>query len=155
MLNSVAQNEWIRESLLDGHGNYLYCHDCIVAYIDVGTQRLARQRKIVQDRHQHTIVTKTKADIRESKLEKFVILPDDTATFEEWWESLDDDGEIQVRFPHEHHGLQGNRAKTRVMNDFLLFVDNNSTPNGRQHDNILFLTKIPQGRPSKAVRKGL
>ena len=27
---TVAQNEWIRDSLLDGHGSYLYCHDCIV-----------------------------------------------------------------------------------------------------------------------------
>ena len=60
-------------------------------------QRLARQRKIVQDRHQHTIVTKSKADICESKFEKFVILPDDTATFEEWWTSLDDDDDIQVQ----------------------------------------------------------
>ena len=33
---SLAQNQRIRESLFDGHGNYVYCYECILAYIDVG-----------------------------------------------------------------------------------------------------------------------
>ena len=96
MLTSVAQNEWI----LDGDGNYLYRHDCIVAYINVGTQR-----KIVQDRHQHTIVNKSKADICKSKLERFVVLPDDTATFEEWW--------AITEIPQGRHSSQMKRIMTK------------------------------------------
>ena len=54
------------------------------------------------------------------------------------WKELGDDEDVEVRYPHEQHGLKGktsNRAKTDVMNDFLKFVDNNSTLNGRQAEN--------------------
>lgn len=70
-------------------------------------------------------------------LEKFVVLPSDDINFKSWWRDLDDDEDVEVCYPHEKHGLQGktsNRAKTNVMNDFLTFVDNNSTLNGRQAD---------------------
>ena len=65
-----------------------------------------------------------------------------------------------MRFPHERHGLQGkpsNRTKTSVMNDFLLFVDNNSTPNGRQHNShcstSYFLAKFRRVDPPKPNEK--
>jgi hypothetical protein len=86
------------------------------------------------------------------------ILPNDTVAFEEWWGGLDDDDEVQVRYPHEHHGLQGkqsNGAKTDVK-DFLLFVDI-STPNSRQSDShcptFYFLPKFRRVDPLKVSEK--
>lgn len=41
MLNTkihTAQNWWLRENVLDRHGNYLYCLDCIVAALGVHTE---------------------------------------------------------------------------------------------------------------------
>ena len=63
-------------------------------------------------------------------------------------------------YPHEQHGLQGkqsNQAKPDVMNDFLLFVDNNGTPNGRQSDShcptFFFLPKFRRVDPPKPSEK--
>ena len=116
--------------------------------------------KIVQECHKYTIVTKSKADVCELKLEKFIILPDDTVAFEEWREGLDDDEEVQVWYPHEQHGLLGkwsNQVKPDVMNDFLLFIDNNSTPNGRQSDShcptFYFLPTFRRIDPPKPSEK--
>ena len=157
---ATAQNQWIRESLLDGHGNYLYCYECILAFIDVGSQRLVRQRKIKQELSQNTIVTKSKCEVTQSKVEKFVLLPSDETSFHDWWKDLEDDDDVEIRYPHEQHGLCGkasNRAKTSVMNDFLKFVDNNSTPNGRQADSrcptFYFLPKFRRIEPPKASEK--
>ena len=65
-----------------------------------------------------------------------------------------------MRYPHEQHGLRGktsNRAKTDVMNDFLKFVDNNSTPNGRRADSrcptFYFLPKFRRIEPPKPDEK--
>lgn len=48
-------------------------------------------------------------------------------------------------------------AKTDVMNDFLKFVDNNSTPNGRQADSrcpiFYFLPKFQRIEPPKPDEK--
>ena len=69
---------------------------------------------------------------------------------------------MELRYPHEQHGLRGktsNRAKTDVMNDFLKFVDNNSTPNGRQADSrcptFYFLPKFRRIEPPKSDEKDL
>ena len=147
----IAQNQWIRESLFDGHGNYLYCHECILG---LGSQRLVHQRRIKQELSQHTMVTKSKREVTELKLEKFVTLPSDDTNFQDWWKELDDDNDVEVRYPHKQHGLRvklSNRAKTDVMNDFLRFVDNNSTPNGRQAD--YFLPKFKRIQPPKPTEK--
>ena len=71
-------------------------------------------------------------------LKAFVIIPDRIETvFRLWWEFLPSEHTVDVRFPHEKHGLTGqmsNNAKTEVKVDFLSFVDNNSQPNGRRSD---------------------
>ncbi len=43
------QNEYLLRTVFDGKGNYLYHRDCIRRAFDVGTQRLARLRKVVQE----------------------------------------------------------------------------------------------------------
>ena len=44
--NLVAQNEWIRNNLFDGLGNYCYCQACITEVYGIGSQRLAHQRRV-------------------------------------------------------------------------------------------------------------
>ena len=88
------------------------------------------------------------------------MLPSSDANFQDWWKELGDDEDVEVRYPYEQHGLLGktsNRAKTDVMNDFLKFVDNNSTPNGRQADSrcptFYFLPKFRRIEPPKPDEK--
>ena len=108
----------------------------------------------------HPVIVKTKSEVSGLKLEKFVMLPSDDTNFQSWWKELDDDEEVEIRYPHEQHGLCGktsNRAKTSVMNDFLTFVDRNSTPNGRQADSkcstFYFLPKFRRIEPPKPNEK--
>ena len=102
------------------------------------------------------MITKSKAEVSQLKLENFVILPSDDTTFQDWWKVLDDDDYVEVRYPHEQHGLQGkksNRAKSEMMNDFLQFVDTNCNLNGRRADSccptFYFLSKFRRIEPPK------
>ena len=61
-------------------------------------------------------------------------MPNGVSDFKVWWSSLDDEEDLVVKFPHDQHGLKrkaSNNAKASILQDFLSFVDNNSTPNGR------------------------
>ena len=106
------------------------------------------------------MITKSKSEVSKLKIEKYVVLPSDDTNFQEWWDELDNDEDVEVKYPHEEHGLcrkTSNRAKTDVMNDFLKFVDNNSTPNGRQADSrcptFYFLPKFQRIEPPKPCEK--
>ena len=65
-----------------------------------------------------------------------------------WWKQLEDDNELDMKYPHDNHGLAGkpsNRAKTAVLNHFLQFVDANCQPNGRPSDSYsaqFYFTRI-------------
>ena len=79
----------------------------------------------------------TKSDVNNQKLSTFVLMPDTIEiAFDTWWYSLPDDHVVDVRYPHERHGLEGkvsNNAKVIGKEGFLRFVDN-SQPNGRRLD---------------------
>lgn len=47
--NIKQQNEYLLKTIFDGKGNYLYHRDCIRCAFDIGTQRLARLRKVIQE----------------------------------------------------------------------------------------------------------
>jgi len=51
----TAEKAWIRNDLFDAHGNYRYCHYCILAYISVHSEVLAKQRKIKQQQAQEPV----------------------------------------------------------------------------------------------------
>ena len=107
------------------------------------------------------MITKSKCEVSQSKLKKFVILSSTDVNFKEWWKQLGDDEDVEVQYPHKQHRLKGktsNRAKTDdVMNDFLKFVDNNFTPNGHQADSrcptYYFLPKFRRIEPPKPDEK--
>ena len=88
--------------------------------------------------HQAADESTTYSDHEEERgnRENLVLCPDDgeMCTFEMWWKSLDEDEDVEVKFPYERHGLAGrpsNHSKLDVMADFLELVDLNSQPNGR------------------------
>ena len=73
-----------------------------------------------------------------------------------WWKSLEDNDELDVKYPYESHGLAGkpsNRAKSAVLSCFLQFVDANCQPNGRPSDSyspqFYFLSKFTRIVPPK------
>lgn len=136
--NVRMQNEWIRGNLFDSMGNYLFCHQCIVRALSVSPQRLSRQRKVKRSMLQRPVVQMTKSSVEEEKLKPFVVMPDTVeSAFGQWWECIPSEHLVDVRYPHEKHGLSGqisNNAKSDIKEDFLDFVDKNSQPNGRRLD---------------------
>ena len=74
-------------------------------------------------------------DVEKEKLTAFVLIPEGVKEcFKMWWGKIETDHEVDVRYPHDKHRLQGhksNNAKVKVRESFLEFVDANSQPNGR------------------------
>lgn len=112
--------------------------------------------------NQRPIVIMTKKEVTERRLENVVLCPDDGEmhTFEMWWKSLDEDEDVEVKFPHERHGLAGrpsNHSKLDVMADFLEFVDLNSQPNGRHagsyNAQFFFIPKFSRIAPPRPGEK--
>ena len=128
----------MRGNLFDSMGNYLFCHECIVKGLSVSPQHLSRQRNTKRSLFQKPIIQMTKSSVEDERLKAFVIMPDRLETaFRLWWDSLPSEHTVDIRFPHERHGLTeqtSSNAKTEVKVDFLSFVDNNSQPNKRHSD---------------------
>jgi len=94
--------------VLDAHGNFLFCEDCIVACLGVHTERLHKQRVIKQKQKQQPILEMTKREVCQKKLESHVLHEDDDLlTFSVWWRTVADEEKVEVQFPHERHGLAG------------------------------------------------
>ena len=133
--NLVAQNKWIRSNLFDALGNYKYCQKCITMILKIGTQQLAHQTAVKQHQAHAPLVHMTKSEVLVDHLEEYVVLPDGQEFFDSWWDSLGNAELVQIRYPHESHGLTrktSNSAKPSLLDDFLKFVDENSQPIGRQ-----------------------
>ena len=47
--NIKQQNDYLLKTIFDGKGNYLYDRNCIRCAFDIGTQQLARLRKVIQE----------------------------------------------------------------------------------------------------------
>ena len=130
----VRQNDWLRENLFDGLGNYLFCVRCICSSFNISRQRHARQREIKQQQMQHPVVKMRKSEVEEKHLSEFILMPDEVdVSFLKWWRTISPSTLVEVRVPHQRHGLAGktsNSAKTDILDDFLTFVDANTQPNG-------------------------
>ena len=158
---NTAQNQWIRQNVIDPHSNFLFCRNCITAVLGVHSERLHKQRTIKQQLKENQIVVMTKEDVIDKRLENYVLQSDEgQPTFAAWWKSLDGDDEVEVQFPHERHSLAGrvsNHHKEGVMADFLQFVDANSQPNGRQQGSysaqFFFHPKFTRIAPPRAGEK--
>ncbi len=84
------------------------------------------------------IVKLKKSEVIDKRVSGFVVMPQSVSlSFMKWWVTVNPTTEVDVRFPHERHGLAGipsNQAKTAVKDAFLDFVDSNTQPNGRSED---------------------
>ena len=133
--NVKAQNEWLRNNIFDPMGNYLFCAKCLKCAFRISPQRLARQRLIKRKQSMDPLQELTKPDVQRQKLEGYVVMPDGVdICFTQWWKNLQSEATVNVRTPHERHGLAGqtsNSAKRDTCEDFLIFVDTNSQPNRR------------------------
>ncbi|XP_077995114.1 uncharacterized protein LOC144448701 isoform X1 [Glandiceps talaboti] len=141
--NIIEENKWIRGSLFDPAGNYLFCQECIVSVLGVSRQRLASQRNIKQQEFLNPVVSLKKKDVLLQKLEKYVLIPDPTVDWNDWWTGVCEEDEVEVRQFSARHGLEGrlsNNNKTVLKEQFLTFADANSYPTGRheEHKGPLF-----------------
>lgn len=134
----VKQNEWLRNNIFDPMGNFLFCTKCIRTTLGISSKRLSRLRTQKRAQFNEPIREMSKSAVEEGKLGPYVVMPPGCdIAFVQWWNSLDQETLVAVRYPHERHGLAGrtsNQAKTSVKADFLDFVDINSQPNGRRED---------------------
>ena len=58
------QNEFLLKTVFDAKGNYVYHRDCIKSAFSVGSQRLARLRKVLQQQTSRPFVELRKEDVR-------------------------------------------------------------------------------------------
>ena len=121
---------------------WLYHRDCIRAALDVGSARLARLRKTVQDQSSHPFVDMTREEVTHYSdvvLPKGCELPVST-----WLQSQPEGAAVACRNTtrHSNAGKRSHNAKNEViLKRFLEFVDLNSSPNGRKegsHGSTLF-----------------
>lgn len=150
-----AQNDWLLNNIFDVHGNYLFCSQCVHLSLGVSYKRLARQRNVKRRHATEPIRQLTKAQVENERLGEFVVIPpENQSSFKRWWKQVGSEEMVQVRYPHQKHGLSGkssNHAKSEVKQDFLEFVDN-SQPNGRPEDSSVthyFLPKFTTIQPPK------
>ena len=133
-----AQNEWLQANVFDPMGNYLFCCSCIRKAFGISQQRLARQRYIKRMISSHPMEKMSKATVLEDNLAAYVVMPEELEQdFRSWWMNLKREDVVEVKVPHNRHGLAGkvsNSAKTDVKERFLSFIDSNSQPNGRSDD---------------------
>lgn len=117
----VGQNDWLREDLFDGLGNYLFCVRCICSTFKISRQRLSRQRNVKRQQLQHPVVKMRKSEVEEQRLSEFILMPEEVdVSFLKWWRSISPSTLVEVRVPHQRHGLAGktsNSAKTDVLDE--------------------------------------
>ena len=119
--------------VFDGKGNYVYHRECIRHAFGVGTQRLARLRKVVREKSSTPFLELSKEVHRYSD----VVLP---KGYEEqastWLLSQPDGAMVSCQNDPQCHGnagKQSNHAKSEIiLQQFTEFVDCNSSPNGRK-----------------------
>ena len=113
----VKQNSWIHENLLDGMGNLLFCSRCIYSAFNISQQRLSRQREVKGHQFQQPISEMTKREVEEKRLGEYVVPEEVCEGFLTWW-SIDSLTMVNVRVPHERHGLAGKSSNSAKFNGY-------------------------------------
>ena len=82
--------------------NYLFCVHCIRSSLQVHLERLSRQRQIKVRLCQEPIVSMSKQEVIQKRLQTFVVFSSTDApcdNFQEWWDNLGEDEEVDAKFP--------------------------------------------------------
>lgn len=122
------QNEFLLKTVFDGKGNYLYHRDCIRAVYGVGTQRLARLRKPIQDQVSKPVEYLPRQIVIQRQRQSDVVLPTHCVqASQKWLETQSDSALIPCRKQPTCHGnarKKSNHSKSGVvLQRFLDFVD--------------------------------
>ena len=131
------QNDFLLKSIFDAKGNYLYHRDCIKRAFGVSNQRLARLRKCVQREASGRTECINKPDIYKHNRVSDVVLPRDCeVSARQWLDTQPGDVPLECRSCYGRHGNAKKRSHNAksdtVLEKFLAFVDQNSSPNGRK-----------------------
>ena len=99
---------WILGNLFDSQGNYKFCCQCILVWIDVHSGRLTRLRRVKRQQHLQPVQEMCKLEVDDGKLREHVVMPEDVhVSLAKWWTTLRNDDRVTVRYPHGCHGLTG------------------------------------------------
>jgi len=120
------------KTVFDAKGNYIYHCNCIQNAFDVGTARLARIHKVVQQQY-----SKPFLQVEKEKVTRYsdVVLPQGSVVSASTWLLSQPEGSVVTCHNnptcHGNAGKRSNNAKSKaVLNKFLDFIDSNSAPNG-------------------------
>ena len=132
--NIKEQNKFLQKTVFDATGNYIYHRDCIRKALGVGTARLARIRKVVQQQCSQPFLQVEKEKV--SRYSDVILPPGCDIRTSSWLLSQREGTVVTCRNDPSRHGNAGkrsNNAKSEaVFNKFIEFVDSNSAPNGRK-----------------------
>lgn len=99
---------WILGNLFDSQGNYKFCCQCILVWIDVQNGRLTRLRRVKCQQHLQPVQEMCKQEVDDGKLREHVVMPEDVhVSLAKWWTTLCNDDRVTVRYPHGRHRLTG------------------------------------------------
>lgn len=108
--NIKEQNNFLMNTVFDGSVNYIYYRDCIRTVFDVGTARLARIRKVVQEQTSQPLL-----QVEKEKVLRYsdVVLPQGCAMAASTWLLSQPEGSIVTcrNDPIRH----GNAGKNPIM----------------------------------------
>ena len=99
-----AQNQLLRQNVINARGNLLLCRKCVVSCLGVHTTRLTRQRIIkTEAKGPAYLRTDEKGKVVvEQRLEDYLLHDDeddDILTFGAWWKLVDNDDIVEVSVP--------------------------------------------------------
>ena len=81
----MSQDEWLRQHLFNGVGNYLYCQRCILSSFGISSDRISRQRTIVRQHLNNPIVDMIKTEVIEKHVNGYVVMADTACmSFSKW-----------------------------------------------------------------------
>ena len=132
-----SQNQFLLTTIFDAKGNFLYHRDCVREVFGVGSQRLSRLHKIAQKQVTRPFELISKVTIIQAGRISDVMLPADyEKSAKALLSSVTDETMLPCQSRPARHGNSrkpSNHAKDdHFLQKFLLFVDTNSTPNGRK-----------------------
>ena len=79
----------------------------VTGVLHISHQRLARQRNVKRSLLHKPLVHMSKEDVEKEKLTAFVLMPEGIEeSFKTWWGKIEANHEVDVRYPHDKHGLQ-------------------------------------------------
>ena len=111
------QNEFLLKTVFDAKGNYVYHRDCIKSAFGVGSQRLARLRKVLQQQTSRPFVELRKEDVHRYSDLVLSTASEDPAS--SWLQSQPNKAVVTCCSHPERHGNAGKNQTTQKVRWFV------------------------------------